>query len=69
MSAKGWGFSGKLLRVDLTSRKAWEEEIDRDLAYRFLGAKGYGAYLLFKEVKGVPIPLARKTCWPSSQAR
>lgn len=41
------GYMGKILRVDLSRRRSFTEELDPDLPRRFLGGRGFGAKLLF----------------------
>jgi aldehyde:ferredoxin oxidoreductase len=45
-----FGFSGKLLRVDLTHRKISVEETSRDLFENFLGGRGLNVKYLFDEL-------------------
>ena len=45
---KGW--VGKLLRVDLTKGEWKAEELDRDLAQKFIGGRGLGSKILFDEI-------------------
>ncbi len=45
---KGW--VGKLLRVDLTKGEWKTEELDRDLAQKFIGGRGLGSKILFDEI-------------------
>ncbi len=47
----------RLLRVDLTRREAWEEEIPEDTLRRFIGGRGLGAYLALKEIPEGADPL------------
>jgi len=44
------GFSGKILRVNLSKRKITEEELKQELVEQFLGGRGLGARMLFEEV-------------------
>jgi len=55
--AKLFGFAGTILRVDLTKKTVKKESLDKDVAYKFLGAKGYGAYTIFTEIKKRVDPL------------
>jgi len=52
------GFAGKLLRVDLTEGKWKSEPLDEDAARKFMGSKGYAAYILFRELKKGVEPLS-----------
>src|SRR4030067_1262282 len=52
------GYTGKVLRVDLTSEKIATEPINREWAKRFIGGKGLGARDLFEELKPGVDPLS-----------
>jgi aldehyde:ferredoxin oxidoreductase len=52
------GYTGKVLRVDLTSEKIVSEPLNRDWAKRFIGGKGLGARYLFEELKPGVDPLS-----------
>ncbi|HOR00903.1 MAG TPA: aldehyde ferredoxin oxidoreductase family protein [Anaerolineae bacterium] len=45
-----FGYGGRILRVDLTSGRAWAEPLPHELARDYLGGRGFGAYLLYREV-------------------
>jgi len=45
---KGW--IGKLLRVDLTRGEWKTEELDKNLATKFIGGRGLGSKILFDEI-------------------
>ncbi|MGZ3613839.1 MAG: aldehyde ferredoxin oxidoreductase family protein [Thermodesulfobacteriota bacterium] len=45
---KGW--IGKLLRVDLTKGEWKTEELDKNLAAKFIGGRGLGSKILFDEI-------------------
>ena len=51
------GWTGKLLRVDLTSRSVKIEEIDEEILHLYLGGRGLGAYLVYTEVPPDTDPL------------
>ena len=51
------GYVGKVLKVDLTSQEIWVEELDWDLAADYVGGRGFGARLLFEELKPKADPL------------
>ena len=54
----GNGYVGQILRVDLT-QKEWEvEDLDLDLAEKFIGGRGLGAKLLLDEVDPEVDPLS-----------
>ncbi|MGD9396970.1 MAG: aldehyde ferredoxin oxidoreductase family protein [Candidatus Thorarchaeota archaeon] len=48
MSFKGW--NGKILRVDLTSKTTRVEEISPKVYHDFIGGKGLGAFLLYRDL-------------------
>jgi aldehyde:ferredoxin oxidoreductase len=48
------GYWGKLLRIDLSSEKIAVETLKKEVIKKFLGGKGLGAYILYRELpKGV----------------
>ncbi len=51
------GWTGKLLRVDLTTRSTKLEEIDPEILRLYLGGRGLGAYLVYTEVPPDTDPL------------
>jgi len=51
------GYWGKILRVDLTSKKATEEKLPLEIARDFIGGAGFGIKYLFNEVKAGTDPL------------
>ena len=46
------GYTGKILRMNLTDQTAKEEELPQDVAKDFIGGAGFGIKYLFDEVKG-----------------
>lgn len=44
------GYAGKILRVDLSERKIWEEELDEAVVRKWVGGVGLGAKYLYDEV-------------------
>ncbi len=52
------GWNGKLLRVDLTKRKAVSQEYDASFAKTFLGGRGFAAKILWDELKTGVNPLS-----------
>ncbi|MEW6276928.1 MAG: aldehyde ferredoxin oxidoreductase family protein, partial [Bacillota bacterium] len=54
------GFHGKLLRIDLNSQAFREEIIPEEILKRYLGGKGLGSYLLFKNVAPGTDPLSQE---------
>jgi aldehyde:ferredoxin oxidoreductase len=51
------GYGGNILRVDLTNGKWTKEPTPPELARDWLGGRGFGAYLLYKEVPKGADPL------------
>ncbi|MFB0569179.1 MAG: aldehyde ferredoxin oxidoreductase N-terminal domain-containing protein, partial [Nitrososphaeria archaeon] len=49
---------GKLARIDLSNGKITKDRVDGNLYSKFLGGKGYAAYLLFKELPWQVDPLS-----------
>ncbi len=45
-----FGYTGKLLRIDLSKEKVSIEEINHELLRKFMGGVGYGAKLLYDEL-------------------
>jgi len=45
------GYTGKVLRIDLTNRTAREEQLPVEMARDFIGGAGFGIKYLFDEVK------------------
>jgi aldehyde:ferredoxin oxidoreductase len=52
------GYTGKVLRVDLTNEKIAAEPLNREWAKRFIGGKGLGARYLFEEIRPGVDPLS-----------
>jgi aldehyde:ferredoxin oxidoreductase len=52
------GYTGKILRVDLTNEKTSTEPTNMDWAKKFIGGKGLGAKYLFEELKPGVDPLS-----------
>ena len=51
---------GKILRVDLTNRDVWEEELSYEIASNFIGGRGLNAYLIYKETDPRINPLSEE---------
>lgn len=51
MSRRLYGYAGRVLRLDLTRRVAVKSETGYGLARDFVGARGFGARILWDEVK------------------
>ncbi len=52
-----YGVNGKILWVDLSSKKIWTEEVPEDIYRKFLTGNGLGSYILNREMKGDEDPL------------
>jgi len=52
-----FGYTGKLLRIDLSKEKVSVEEINHELLRKFMGGVGYGAKLLYDELPAGIDPL------------
>ena len=52
-----YGYSGKILRVDLTNRKAWAEALDEETYRLYPGGKALAAYILLRELGSGADPL------------
>ena len=46
-----FGYTGKLLRIDLSKDKVSVEEINHELLRKYMGGVGYGAKLLYDELR------------------
>ena len=44
-------YNRKILYVDLSNRKFWEEDVDGDMASNFLGSRGVNAKILWDRIK------------------
>ncbi len=58
MALEWTGFTGKLLEVNLEDGCFGERELDHDVAREFLGGKGLGAYILYREMAPGTDPLS-----------
>jgi aldehyde:ferredoxin oxidoreductase len=45
-----YGYAGKVLRIDLTKNKVHISQLDPDMAFRFLGGRGFNSKTLYDEV-------------------
>ena len=52
------GITGKILRVNLSNKTSSIQETPADLIEKFIGGRGLGAYLLYKEVGPKVEPLS-----------
>ncbi|MFW9847458.1 MAG: aldehyde ferredoxin oxidoreductase family protein [Candidatus Thorarchaeota archaeon] len=55
MTMLGW--NGKILWIDLTTKETTEEALDPEIYEEFIGGKGLGAYLLYRELEAGVDPL------------
>ncbi|MFW9802801.1 MAG: aldehyde ferredoxin oxidoreductase family protein [Candidatus Thorarchaeota archaeon] len=55
MTLLGW--NGKILWIDLTAQETREESLDPEIYEKFIGGKGLGAYLLYRELEPGTDPL------------
>ncbi|MGC9021329.1 MAG: aldehyde ferredoxin oxidoreductase family protein [Candidatus Methanodesulfokora sp.] len=51
------GYAGKILRVDLTTKKIWIQPLRKDLARNYIGGTGMASRILWEEVKADIDPL------------
>ena len=51
------GYGGSILRVDLTSGKVSKQPTPAEVAQKFIGGRGFGAYFLYTEVPAHADPL------------
>lgn len=54
------GYTGKILRVNLTTQKISTEELSEDIAMQYIGGAGFGIKYLFDEVPGDADPLGEE---------
>ena len=68
MDKPTYGYAGKQLRISLNNRKVTVENIDPKVLRRYLGGVGYGARILYDELKkGIdPLSKANKLIFPTS---
>ena len=46
-----YGYAGQILYVDLTKEKITKKELEEDFARKYLGGNGFGAAIMYKEIK------------------
>lgn len=51
------GYLGRILRIDLTERRVWDEPLDEEWARQFVGGSGLAARILYEMVDGHTDPL------------
>ncbi len=54
------GYIGKILRVNLSTGKISEEPLNKEIAKKFIGARGYAAKILYDEVSPNADPLGEE---------
>jgi len=59
MDKPTYGYAGKQLRISLNNRKVTVENIDPEVLRRYLGGAGYGAKILYDELKKGIDPLSK----------
>jgi aldehyde:ferredoxin oxidoreductase len=52
-----FGYMGRILRVSLTKGESTEEPLEENVARKYIGGRGFGAYILFNELKPGVDPL------------
>jgi len=52
-----YGYSGKIMRIDLSNEEVKTEPIRKDFALNFLGGKGFGTKILYEEMDPRADPL------------
>ncbi len=57
-SLEGRGYAGRILYADLGQGRFRAEPLKEDVAFRFIGGKGLGAYILFREMPAGTPPLS-----------
>jgi len=58
-----YGSHGRVLKVDLSEKKSWVEEVEEDVYKKFLGGYGLGAYLMWKHFPAKADALAPEACF------
>lgn len=59
MPEKIYGYTGKLLRIDLTTRQLFEEDIPRQIMADYIGGRGFVAKYCYDEIKPGTDPLGK----------
>jgi len=54
------GYNGRILRINLSSGRISREEMKEEDVRKFIGGRGLGAFLLYKELKGGIDPLGKE---------
>ena len=53
-----YGYTGTILRINLTNRRVTREPLDMELAEKFVGGRGLTSYLLYREIDPAIDPLS-----------
>jgi len=66
-----YGYTGRVLRINLTDRSTRTQELDRSAALMFLGGRGLNSRSLYEEVRAGADPLGpeNKVTSPPSPPR
>ena len=64
-----YGYTGKILRVDLTTREMSIETPSEAFYRTYMGGSALNLYYLLTEMDGHVEPLSPTTSWPSVSAR
>ena len=54
------GFTGNIIRIDLSNRKIGTEKLSEDLARKYIGARGLGSKILYDEIDPKIEPLSEE---------
>jgi aldehyde:ferredoxin oxidoreductase len=54
------GYAGKIAYINLTEKRVGSEELTEEIARKYLGGKGLGAYLLYRHLKPGTDPYSRE---------
>lgn len=57
MSQQWYGWAGTILRINLTAQKVIKQPLSKEIAYNFLGGRGFNAKILWDEVEAGIDPL------------
>ena len=61
MAKKIYGTTGRILKVDLSNGKLWEEDVDEGVLREYLGGTGLGVKFLYDEVNPNLVGIVRIT--------
>jgi len=53
-------YTGKILRINLNKNESWEEELTDEMIQKYMGGKGFGAKILYDELKREVDPLSKE---------